>query len=40
MACRFPQADGTQAYWQLLCEGRDAIREVPVARLVPEGARG
>ena len=32
MACRFPQADGLEAYWRLLVEGRDAIGEVPAAR--------
>jgi len=32
MGCRFPQADGLEAYWKLLAEGRDAISEVPVAR--------
>ncbi len=32
MGCRFPQADGLDAYWRLLAEGRDAIREVPIER--------
>lgn len=32
MGCRFPQADGLEAYWRLLAEGRDAIREVPPER--------
>jgi acyl transferase domain-containing protein len=32
MACRFPAADGLDAYWQLLSEGRDGIREVPAER--------
>lgn len=32
MGCRFPQADGLDAYWRLLSEGRDAIREVPPER--------
>ena len=32
MGCRFPQADGLEAYWRLLSEGRDAIREVPPER--------
>ena len=32
MACRFPAADGLDAYWRLLSEGRDAIREVPAER--------
>ena len=30
MGCRFPGGiDGPDAYWQLLIEGREAIREVP-----------
>lgn len=29
IGCRFPQADSPDAFWQLLTEGRDAIREVP-----------
>lgn len=32
MGCRLPQSDGLQAYWRLLSEGRDAIREVPAER--------
>ncbi|HET6948044.1 MAG TPA: type I polyketide synthase, partial [bacterium] len=32
MACRFPEADGPQAYWRLLRDGVDAIREVPPDR--------
>ncbi|HUL75997.1 MAG TPA: beta-ketoacyl synthase N-terminal-like domain-containing protein [Vicinamibacteria bacterium] len=33
MGCRFPGgADGPEAFWRLLCEGRDAIREVPRER--------
>ncbi len=33
MGCRFPAgADGPEAYWRLLDEGRDAIREVPSDR--------
>ena len=33
MGCRFPGgADGPDAFWQLLREGRDAIREVPRER--------
>ncbi|WP_257450671.1 non-ribosomal peptide synthase/polyketide synthase, partial [Archangium lipolyticum] len=29
MGCRFPGADGLEAFWKLLSEGVDAIREVP-----------
>ncbi len=32
MACRFPQAHNLQEFWTLLCEGKDAIREVPANR--------
>jgi amino acid adenylation domain-containing protein len=33
MACRFPGgADGLDAYWRLLCDGGDAIRETPPDR--------
>ena len=33
LGCRFPGgADDPQAYWRLLAEGRDAIREVPAER--------
>lgn len=32
IGCRFPSADGPEAFWQLLCDGRDAVREVPVDR--------
>lgn len=32
LGCRFPGADGPQAFWQLLVQGRDAIREVPPER--------
>ncbi|MGG6240881.1 alpha/beta fold hydrolase [Nodosilinea sp. AN01ver1] len=32
MACRLPAAPNLQAYWRLLSEGQDAIREVPADR--------
>ncbi|MBI1357392.1 MAG: amino acid adenylation domain-containing protein [Acidobacteria bacterium] len=32
MACRFPRAANLEAYWALLREGVDAIREVPEGR--------
>ncbi len=32
LSCRFPGANSADAYWQLLEEGRDAIREVPPDR--------
>ena len=32
MACRFPQADGPAAFWQLLRNGVDAVVEVPPDR--------
>jgi acyl transferase domain-containing protein/acyl carrier protein len=32
MGCRFPLARGPEAFWQLLVQGRDAIREVPPDR--------
>jgi acyl transferase domain-containing protein len=32
MACRFADADGTDAFWNLLAEGRDAVRPVPADR--------
>lgn len=32
IGCRFPGAKNKEEYWQLLCEGRDAIREVPADR--------
>jgi acyl transferase domain-containing protein/glutamate-1-semialdehyde aminotransferase len=33
MSCRFPNADGLEAYWQLLKNGEDGVRDVPVSRL-------
>ena len=32
MACRFPGADDTDAFWDLLCRGGDAIVAVPPDR--------
>ncbi|HEY9760972.1 MAG TPA: type I polyketide synthase, partial [Trichocoleus sp.] len=32
LGCRLPGAENPQAFWELLCEGRDAIREVPPER--------
>jgi acyl transferase domain-containing protein len=32
MGCRFPGAENLRAFWKLLCEGKDAIREVPADR--------
>jgi amino acid adenylation domain-containing protein len=32
MGCRFPGADGPEAFWRLLMEGVDAVREVPAER--------
>ena len=32
MACRFPMADSPRAYWDMLCKGTDAIREIPQNR--------
>ncbi len=44
IGCRFPGADGPDAFWTLLREGRDAIGEVPAGRRAivafDEGARG
>ncbi|WNV87568.1 type I polyketide synthase [Umezawaea sp. Da 62-37] len=41
-ACRFPGADGPDAYWRLLDEGRDAIGDAPDGRWdgVPGPRRG
>ena len=37
IGCRFPGGvDGPESFWQLLCEGRDAITEVPGDRWVLE----
>ncbi len=32
MACRLPGAASLDAYWRLLCDGIDAVREVPAER--------
>ncbi|WP_169736664.1 type I polyketide synthase [Pseudonocardia spinosispora] len=32
MACRFPGAESIAAFWQLLVQGTDAVREVPADR--------
>ncbi|MGC3998939.1 MAG: SDR family NAD(P)-dependent oxidoreductase [Anaeromyxobacter sp.] len=32
MGCRVPGADGPDAFWDLLCRGTDAVREVPPDR--------
>lgn len=32
MACRFPKAPDLESYWSLLCQGGDAICEVPATR--------
>ncbi len=36
MACRFPGADGPEAYWELLRSGCSAIREAPADRFPAE----
>lgn len=33
MACRFPEADSPEIYWNLLVEGRDAVIEIPRERM-------
>ncbi|MEO1590396.1 MAG: type I polyketide synthase, partial [Cyanobacteria bacterium J06632_22] len=32
LGCRFPGADGPEAFWQLLAEGQDAVTPVPADR--------
>jgi amino acid adenylation domain-containing protein/non-ribosomal peptide synthase protein (TIGR01720 family) len=32
LACRFPEAESPEEFWQLLHDGRDAITEVPASR--------
>jgi acyl transferase domain-containing protein/acyl carrier protein len=41
MGCRYPGgADGPEAYWELLEQGKDAVREVPDRRWAPEELEG
>ncbi len=41
MGCRFPGGgNGTEAFWQALDEGVDAIREIPPSRWSPEAIPG
>ena len=35
IGCRFPGASGPRAFWQLLRQGVDAIREAPADRPSP-----
>jgi len=37
IGCRFPGAEGPEAYWELLRGGVDAVREVPAGRWDVEG---
>ncbi|HEV2149317.1 MAG TPA: type I polyketide synthase, partial [Longimicrobiaceae bacterium] len=39
MGCRFPGADGPEAFWELLREGRTAVGEVPAERVELTGYR-
>ncbi|NEO96529.1 MAG: hypothetical protein F6K56_43010, partial [Moorea sp. SIO3G5] len=32
IGCRFPGAENPEAFWQLLCDGVDAITEIPKTR--------
>src|SRR5438128_965994 len=32
LSCRFPGADGREAYWKLLKKGKISIREIPTER--------
>ncbi|HZH78028.1 MAG TPA: beta-ketoacyl synthase N-terminal-like domain-containing protein, partial [Archangium sp.] len=32
LACRFPGAPNAEAFWRLLCERKDLLREVPADR--------
>ncbi|MGI5519991.1 SDR family NAD(P)-dependent oxidoreductase [Micromonospora sp. CA-259024] len=37
IACRLPDASTPDAFWRLLCDGRDAVREVRPGRWAPAG---
>lgn len=37
MACRFPQADDAEAFWQVLETGRDCVGEIPADRWPLDG---
>lgn len=37
IGCRFPRANTAQEYWQLLCDGKSAIQEVPPHRWQVDG---
>jgi acyl transferase domain-containing protein len=32
VACRFPDANNYQQYWQNLCEGINSVKEIPTER--------
>ncbi|POY33486.1 type I polyketide synthase [Mycobacterium kansasii] len=38
IGCRFPGADGPAAFWQLLCDGVDAVTETPPDRRDPDAS--
>lgn len=39
IACRFPDAPSKEAYWELLTQGKCAIRPVPEERWIPKNGR-
>ncbi|MFI2620627.1 type I polyketide synthase, partial [Streptomyces sp. NPDC018584] len=39
MACRLPGAPDPESFWRLLCEGRDAVTDVPEGRWTVLGGR-
>jgi thioester reductase-like protein len=39
IGCRFPGADGPDAFWELLAQGLSAIREIPEGRWPASGTR-